>query len=476
MPNKMERFTQRARRVLSLAQEAAERLEHRYIGTEHLLLGLMRADGGIAARVLRDLDVGPRRVEGLAKEAYKGGVREPDTPIELSSDTKKALELSVEEARRLQSETIGTEHLLLALVRVEDCAGVQLLSQLGISVEEIRDRTHQMLQESQVQPEDPTYEGFELSSAFLGHSEMERFTQRARRVLSLAQEEAERLLHNYIGTEHLLLGLIREDGGVAGRVLRDLGLEQRRVEVLVKRLTRASTRTSTAPLDLSPGTKKVLEMAVDEARRMGHHYIGTEHLLLGLVRQFEGVAIDVLKRLGISPEEIRRQTRRVLQESPVQPSAQSEVASGLPVSHVSNRVWSGSPPRTAPSLSPHATPTELTKILQLFEGGKITAEEATKLIEALRLPATVVAETLSTILSYVFEWSGAKERHLRLYIKDKTSGETQNQFEISMDELEKDLLLLADAIFNRKSGQIFEISGEDKRIEIHIEDDEKSDT
>jgi ATP-dependent Clp protease ATP-binding subunit ClpC len=147
---------------------------------------------------------------------------------------------------------------------------------------------------------------------------MERFTQRARRVLSLAQEEAERLQHNYIGTEHLLLGLIREEGGVAGRVLRELGLEQRRVEELVERMTRASTRTSALQPELSPGTKRVLELAVDEARRMGHHYIGTEHLLLGLVRLTEGVAIDILKRLGVSPEEVRRSTRRVLQESPVQ--------------------------------------------------------------------------------------------------------------------------------------------------------------
>lgn len=149
-------------------------------------------------------------------------------------------------------------------------------------------------------------------------NKMERFTQRARRVLSLAQEEAERLQHNYIGTEHLLLGLIREEGGVAGRVLRELGLEQRRVEELVERMTRASTRTSTTQPELSPGTKRVLELAVDEARRMGHHYIGTEHLLLGLVRLTEGVAIEILKRLGVSPEEVRRQTRRVLQESPVQ--------------------------------------------------------------------------------------------------------------------------------------------------------------
>lgn len=149
-------------------------------------------------------------------------------------------------------------------------------------------------------------------------NKMERFTQRARRVLSLAQEEAERMQHNYIGTEHLLLGLIREEGGVAGRVLRELGLDQRRVEDMVERLTRASVRTTTTQPELSPGTKRVLELAVDEARRMGHHYIGTEHLLLGLVRLTEGVAIDILKRLGVSPEEVRRQTRRVLQESPVQ--------------------------------------------------------------------------------------------------------------------------------------------------------------
>ena len=149
-------------------------------------------------------------------------------------------------------------------------------------------------------------------------NKMERFTQRARRVLSLAQEEAERLQHNYIGTEHLLLGLIREEGGVAGRVLRELGLEQKRVEELVERMTRASTRSGTTAPELTPGTKRALELAVDEARRMGHHYIGTEHLLLGLVRLPEGVAIDILKRLGVSPEEVRRQTRRVLQENPVQ--------------------------------------------------------------------------------------------------------------------------------------------------------------
>ncbi len=143
---------------------------------------------------------------------------------------------------------------------------------------------------------------------------MERFTQRARRVLSLAHQEAERMRHNYIGTEHLLLGLIREEGGVAGRVLRELGLEVERVQEMVERMT-GTGQYRGGKLDLSPGTQQVLEYAVEEARRLGHHYIGTEHLLLGLVRHGEGVALDVLRKMGVTPEQIRRQTRRVLQES-----------------------------------------------------------------------------------------------------------------------------------------------------------------
>ncbi|MCB9008417.1 MAG: ATP-dependent Clp protease ATP-binding subunit [Ardenticatenaceae bacterium] len=156
----------------------------------------------------------------------------------------------------------------------------------------------------------------------------ERFTQRARRVLSLAQEEAERLNHNYIGSEHVLIGLLREEGGVAGRVLRELGLDAVRVQAMVERLSGGpGTRTPFTKIELSPSTKRVLELAVEEARRMGQHYISTEHLLLGLARQNEGLAIDVLRKFGISAEQIRRQTRRMLRESPV---ATTESSSASP--------------------------------------------------------------------------------------------------------------------------------------------------
>jgi len=119
---------------------------------------------------------------------------------------------------------------------------------------------------------------------------------------------------NYIGTEHLLLGLMKEEGGVAGRVLRELGLDAVRMEEVIIRITGVGTETS-AKLDLSPGVQRALENAVEEARKLGHHYIGTEHLLLGLVQLGEGVALDVLRKLGVSAEQIRRQTRRVLDES-----------------------------------------------------------------------------------------------------------------------------------------------------------------
>jgi len=145
-------------------------------------------------------------------------------------------------------------------------------------------------------------------------SNMERFTQRARRVLSIAHQEAERMRHNYIGTEHLLLGLMREEDGLAARVLRELGLEIDRVEDIIERLTGLGQSRSNRP-ELSPGMQKVLEHAVEQARKLGHHYIGVEHLLLGLVEHNEGIAIDALIKMGVTPEQIRRQTTRVLKES-----------------------------------------------------------------------------------------------------------------------------------------------------------------
>jgi ATP-dependent Clp protease ATP-binding subunit ClpC len=143
----------------------------------------------------------------------------------------------------------------------------------------------------------------------------DKFTERARRVLTLAQEEAQRFNHNYIGTEHLLLGLVREGDGVAAKVLANLGVELNKVRSAVEFIIGRGDRATMGEIGLTPRAKKVIELAVDEARRLNHHYIGTEHVLLGLVREGEGIAAGVLESLGVNLERVRTETTRILSQS-----------------------------------------------------------------------------------------------------------------------------------------------------------------
>ena len=154
----------------------------------------------------------------------------------------------------------------------------------------------------------------------------DRFTKRARRVLQLAQEEAQRLNHNYIGTEHLLLGLVREENGVAVKVLQELGVEASHVVRAIERTVGRGERMPIGKPNLAPRTKRVLELAIDEARLMGHHYIGTEHLLLGLVREGDGIAVNVLRSLGINLDKVRTQTARSILQSQTQLSKEKQKA------------------------------------------------------------------------------------------------------------------------------------------------------
>ena len=146
-------------------------------------------------------------------------------------------------------------------------------------------------------------------------SRFEKFSERARRVLSLAQEEAQRFNHNYIGTEHILLGLVRETEGVAARVLNGLNADLTKVRSAVEFIIGRGERPAQGDIGLTPRAKKVVELAVDEARRMNHTYIGTEHLLIGLLREGEGVAAGVLESLGVNLEKVRAETHRVLSNS-----------------------------------------------------------------------------------------------------------------------------------------------------------------
>jgi ATP-dependent Clp protease ATP-binding subunit ClpC len=142
-----------------------------------------------------------------------------------------------------------------------------------------------------------------------------KFTERARKVLTLAQEEAQRFQHNYIGTEHLLLGLVREGEGVAAKVLTNLGIQLSDVRRAVEFIIGRGDRIVEGEIGLTPRAKKVIELAVDEAKLLKHQYIGTEHILLGLVREGGGIAAGVLESMGVKLEQVRAETLKVLDQS-----------------------------------------------------------------------------------------------------------------------------------------------------------------
>ncbi|MBI2849600.1 MAG: ATP-dependent Clp protease ATP-binding subunit [Chloroflexi bacterium] len=145
-------------------------------------------------------------------------------------------------------------------------------------------------------------------------SRFEKFSERARRVLTAAQEEAQNLNHSYIGTEHILLGLIREEDGMAAKVLTNLGISLPKVRSAVEFIIGRGEKPAVGEIGLTPRAKRVIELAIDEARHLGHNYIGTEHLLLGLLHEGEGVAAGVLDSFGITLEQVRTEVTNQLSQ------------------------------------------------------------------------------------------------------------------------------------------------------------------
>ena len=145
---------------------------------------------------------------------------------------------------------------------------------------------------------------------------LDLFTDRARDAMGFAQDEARRLGHNYLGTEHLLLGLVRKRDGVAGKVLRRMGVRLPAVRSAVESVIGRGAATAAGEMRMTPRAKKVLDLAVKESGRLRHNYVGTEHLLLGIVREGEGVAAGILGRLGVTHEKVRAEVLRMIGPGP----------------------------------------------------------------------------------------------------------------------------------------------------------------
>src|SRR5688572_16430354 len=161
-----------------------------------------------------------------------------------------------------------------------------------------------------------------------GWDRFDKFTERAKKVLVLSQSEAQRLNHNYIGTEHLLLGLVAEGEGIAAKVLTNLNVGLEQVRFPVTCIIAIGDRMVIGDISLTPRAKKVIDLAIDEARLLNHNYIGTEHLLLGLIREGEGIAAGVLESLGVDMERARARILDIVSKGP-QGEAGSGTTAGL---------------------------------------------------------------------------------------------------------------------------------------------------
>src|SRR5699024_361016 len=182
---------------------------------------------------------------------------------------QKVLALSQEEATRLGHNNIGTEHILLGLIREGEGIAAKALQSLGLEIEKIQEEVEELIGVGQ-EPLQTIH-----------------YTPRAKKVVELSQDEARKLGHSYVGTEHILLGLIREGEGVAAKALQSLGLEIEKIQEEVEELIGVG-QEPLQTIHYTPRAKKVVELSQDEARKLGHSYVGTEHILLGLIREGEG--------------------------------------------------------------------------------------------------------------------------------------------------------------------------------------------
>lgn len=218
-----DKYTERAKRVLMFAHEESRRLNHDYIGTEHLLLGLVREDKAIAARILSSMGVELAKVRDAVEAITERGKHSVTGDISLTERGRKVIEHSAEESRRMGHNYIGTEHLLLGLVRDSESAGATILAGMGAGPNKVRSAVSFAVERGKPVEEekDAREDRLSLSSG-------------AQRAFRLAADEARSLGHSQIGTGHLLLGLAREDDGLAAGELQELGVDVHRVRQHVR--------------------------------------------------------------------------------------------------------------------------------------------------------------------------------------------------------------------------------------------------
>jgi ATP-dependent Clp protease ATP-binding subunit ClpA len=315
-------FTPRAQQVLALARKEADRFNHNFVGTEHVLLGIIRLGQGVAVNVLQKLGLD---LEAVRREIEKHIGTGPDEKmfgnIPFTPRVKKVLVLTQKEARTLNDTYIGTQHILLGLLREGDGVAARVLINFDVDIERARQEILKELDSNLFIARGneivPSVSALKDSADNLTLQEngwfYSNFTPRALQVLALARREADRFNHSFVGTEHLLLGLINLGQGVAASILEKLGLNLETVRMEIEKQVGAGPdQKIPGNIPYTPHMKKVLALAQKEAKALHHTYVGTEHILLGLLREGEGVAARVFENLNVNVKQARKEILKEL--------------------------------------------------------------------------------------------------------------------------------------------------------------------
>lgn len=294
-----EQFTEKAKRAMALAQEEARIVGHNFVGTEQILLGLISEGGGVAARALRSMGVNLRdtRVEVLKITGRGSGFVAVEPP--LTPRAKRVLELAWEAARELKHQSVGTGHLLLGLLREKEGIACRVLVGFGISSEKLSERVIELAQSEPI-------EGFDSATRVEPSPGLfENLTKQAIKVIMLAQEEARRLGHNYVGTEQILLGLIGEGSGLAARTLRSSGVDLKNARIEVEKLIGRGAGFVSVQVPFTVEGLEVMNLAKQCRLELNLLSVDTEHLLFGIIQEGSGVACKVLLACGVEPEKLK---------------------------------------------------------------------------------------------------------------------------------------------------------------------------
>jgi len=327
-----ERFTENAINVIMLAQNESRRMGWNFVGTEQILLGLVGEGSGLAAQALNSKGVSISNARAEIDKIVGRGNQEVVAEIPFTPRSKRLLELAWYSARDLGHNYIGTEHLLLGLIREGEGVAARALENLGVNLGELRDAVTKLiarygnqeshkttateLPENAVPVPAPPAPAESANSAFgQGQNIAHALANEQPTLVDRMREEARKLGHNFIGTEQILLGILAEDTTVAAKSLKEARITIENAREAVEKIIGRGSGFVASEIPFTPRSKRVLELSWQEAREFGHSYIGPEHLLLGLIRERDGVAIRVLENLGVDLKKLEKRIRESLAEN-----------------------------------------------------------------------------------------------------------------------------------------------------------------